>query len=839
MSLIVGIDLGTTNSCIAVPADVDIPGKDRLIADRRLRPFGDALIVTTPDRAPAVPSVVWVGPDGAVLVGLRAKHKARNDLHPPARFFKREMGTDQLIQAGHAELTPVEASAHVLRYLKGMAEDALGVPVERAVITVPAFFDTPAKNDTTRAGELAGLEVEETLIEPVAAALAYTNGIPRPAGSRTFCVYDLGGGTFDTAVVTLDPDSGFDCRAFDGDRFLGGYDFDREIVGWLVGQLPGHRLNFDTEDPAHRQVLAQLTAIAETAKHDLSRFTETEIVDEHAVDLAGEPMSINVPMSRTSFESLIEGALQGTLTHCDRALEKARMTVDGLDDIVMVGGSSRIPFVARLLAEHLGREPRLLNPDLCVAVGAALKAASAAVRSGNLELDQPDVTPPVADVSGRVLPGDALRSVAGVTVTLSSDDGMTELEETTDAAGRFLFPDVPVDEDAENAFSVRVRADGRDIDTRRLVLGRRTGPETEIAGDVLSHDFFVELTSGPYRLVPSETRVPYRTAFTFETARRGVFLSVRIIEDLLPIGDLTVNDLPPDLPEGTPVEVTLEFQPDWTILAEARVPSVGARATAAIELPRRKVPAWTELERRVRELRTSWDGKRGDALPEDVVRVGPMLDHHLAEIEALMAERQDRTKTHHKTLEAETLLLRVRDTEDAGIILGPTLEQFRDAVHDLEEAISELARRNPISASQHRAQVPNVVQAGQAAYEAGDQFDWQRANDLVIERLQAVYRELPMLPIRPDQIRAYALEEIERIRQTAAGHTAGLGGAERSQGEAFIARLDELRQDATTGGDTLEMKGLYRQLQQLKYQIEAWITGGRGPGDVGIKRRGA
>ena len=173
MSMVVGIDLGTTNSCVAVPADADIPGKDALIASRRLRPLGGALIVTDPDLSATTPSVVWIDPAGKPLVGTLAKRKARLAGAPPAMFFKRTMGTGQPVQAGHAELTPTEASAHVLGYLKALATETLSVTVDRAIITVPAFFEMRAKTETTRAGAEAGLEVVETLIEPVAAALAY------------------------------------------------------------------------------------------------------------------------------------------------------------------------------------------------------------------------------------------------------------------------------------------------------------------------------------------------------------------------------------------------------------------------------------------------------------------------------------------------------------------------------------------------------------------------------------------------------------------------------------------------------------------------------------------
>ncbi|MGH4026829.1 MAG: Hsp70 family protein, partial [Pseudonocardiaceae bacterium] len=370
-SITVGIDLGTTNSAVAVHADAELPGKQALIDSGRLRQVGKALVITDSYRSPTTPSAVWLDPSGTPLVGEMAKHKARMPGEPPpARFFKRAMGTDQVVTAGHAQLTAQQASAHVLRYLKDLAEDVLGVPVERAIVTVPAFFEMGAKNATTQAGAAAGLEVVETLIEPVAAALtyAYDRGADM-AESGTFLVYDLGGGTFDASVVSWSADGDFEHVSFDGDRFLGGFDFDNAVVSWICDQLPAYDLALDLADEADRILFSRLLVDAETAKHELSRTPYTTFIMQGATDRAGTPMNINLPFQRRDFDRLIEGKVRGTLDCCDRALRHAAAEPGRLSDVVMVGGSSRIPLVTTLVEHHYGCHPLLIDPDLCVAVG--------------------------------------------------------------------------------------------------------------------------------------------------------------------------------------------------------------------------------------------------------------------------------------------------------------------------------------------------------------------------------------------------------------------------------------------------------------------------------------
>ncbi|MFI6980070.1 Hsp70 family protein [Embleya sp. NPDC050154] len=834
MSIVVGIDLGTTNSCIAIPADAEIPGKAELIAARRLRPVGDSLIVANPDRSPTTPSAVWIDPSGKAIVGQLAKNKARLPGAPPAMFFKRNMGTDQVVTAGHARLTPLEASTHILRHLKQVAEEALGVPVERAVVTVPAFFETRAKNETTRAGQAAGLEVVETLIEPVAAALAYTHERARELTEpQTFLVYDLGGGTFDTSVVTWDPEVGFENRSFSGDRYLGGFDFDRRIVSWIAAQLPEYDLAIDSENPADGKVEAQLLSVAEGAKHDLSRYPETEIVSQYCEDRRGTPMNIGLPIRREEFEEMIADRIRGTLDDCDRALARAGMTAADLDEIVMVGGSSRIPLVATMLTEHFGRGPRLLNPDLCVALGAALKAANVPSRSGHLELDRPEALPPETDIGGRVLAGPALASPAGAQVLLSSDDGRVYLTETADAEGRFLFADVPL-RDGENGFTVQVLAHGREIESRQLTIESDGKPRSDATGDVLAHDFSVELVDGLHVVVRAGTMVPYRTDFRLETASQGSSLRVGLVEGLVPIGEVSIRDLPTDVSVGSTVEVTLEFEAGWTIRAEARLPQVGAEGSAVIDIPRREIPGWPELAERHRQVLTGWAEKRDAIPPADAIRVGPALDRLLAEIAELVRDRIDAGKTHHKILEAETLVQGLRVATTAGSALNPAIGEFEDNLAFLARLADRLVDHDPVEAERFRGAVPGLRATGRAAYAAGNKMDWHLANEAVRDRINAAERMLhggrSPQQFTAAEFQVAVLQEVEYLRRSIQEMDQASAGRHRADADGYLRELDTIAEDAAEVDVRDEAAGnrrlveIYRgRIMPLRARADRWM----------------
>ncbi|MFI9508909.1 Hsp70 family protein [Nocardia sp. NPDC052566] len=785
MSIVAGIDLGTTNCCVAVPADADIPDREALIERRRLRPLGGALIVANPDLSLTTPSAVWISPDGTPLVGALAKRKARLPGSPPAMFFKRNMGTDQPVTAGHATLTPLQASVHLLRHLRTVAQDALGVEIDRAVITVPAYFETSAKTQTTQAGAEAGLEVAETLMEPVAAALAHMHDDERlTAGPRRFLIYDLGGGTFDTSVVSWDPKEGFTSRSFDGDRYLGGYDFDQAIVDWVTAQLPAYDLRFAPGDRMDAERLARLLALAETAKHELSRETATEIISQDLEDRTGLPMNINLPLTRNDFDQMIDGYLRGTLDHCAEALAKAKLTPAELNEIVLVGGSSRIPLVASLLAERFGITPRLSHPELVVAVGAALKAGSLSTRSSLLELENPVPDGTSVDIAGRVL----LPMTDGVEidVVLRSADGTAVRERITSDDGSFLFIDVPLGDDGESAFTVLVLADGREVAAERLAVRKQETRASvpDLVGDILAHDFSVELLDRQLSLiVKAGTKIPHRAYQRLETATRGTTLAVRLYEGWIPIGTVRIRDLPQDVAPGTAVELTLEFAAGWTIHAAVRLPHLDRTATAVIDIPVRQVADWAEIGTRAARARADWRQVRREVHHADAAKAEPEVEQRLAALDTLVEKAQDQAKAHHLLLEAETILQGLLQSKGPEDYMEPPFAEFEENLDELTDLILLLQRDDPAEALPYRVRMDALVSEARAAYDAGDFVTWPRVN----EKVEDLIRELLQIP---------EIREIRVMRATPSAWHGGLHARIASTDTMIRRKYDELSRDS-------------------------------------------
>ena len=367
MSTIVGIDLGTTYSATATLQD----GVPQIV------PHGDERIM---------PSVVGLTPQDTLLVGTPARNQYV--LYPARtiRSIKRQMGQDVRVTLGEREYSPPEISALILRELKQSVEQQLGQPVERAVITVPAYFSDAARQATREAGELAGFIVERIINEPTAAALAY--GLDRSEEQHLVAVYDLGGGTFDVSMVELD--SGVvEVRASHGNTQLGGDDFDERLVELLAQRFIAEH---DLDPRDDQRALARLTRAAEQAKIVLSSQPVAQVREEYLIASGARPLHLDVEIAREEFEELIEVLIEGTLQSFDAALSDAGITADQLDNILLVGGSTRIPLVQRMLHEHTGIEPIIaINPDEAVALGAAVQAA---IIAGELiEAVLVDVTP--------------------------------------------------------------------------------------------------------------------------------------------------------------------------------------------------------------------------------------------------------------------------------------------------------------------------------------------------------------------------------------------------------------------------------------------------------------
>lgn len=351
MSRLVGIDLGTTNSLVAW-LDGDRP---QIIPNRA----GQRM----------TPSVVGLDREDRVLVGLAARNLLLTSPDRAVAEVKRIMGTPQRVNLGSRGYSPTEISGFILKALKEDAERFFGDTVDEAVITVPAYFTDAQRQATKDAGELAGLKVERILNEPTAAALAY--GLDHLDQEQFVMVYDLGGGTFDVSVLEMF-NGVLDVKASAGNSRLGGSDFDQAVVEHLCAEfLAMHGLDLH----ADARAMARLKAAAEQAKVDLSASPSTQVLLPCLAVRDGRPLNMETELSRTRFERLIGDLVRSTLDPVDSALKDARIERTAISDVVLVGGSSRVPMVRQLVAEYFGKEPRTgVHPDEAVALGAAVQA---------------------------------------------------------------------------------------------------------------------------------------------------------------------------------------------------------------------------------------------------------------------------------------------------------------------------------------------------------------------------------------------------------------------------------------------------------------------------------
>ena len=367
MSKIIGIDLGTTNSCVAV-----LEG-------------GVPHVITNPEGNRTTPSVVAFKGDEE-LVGETAKRQAVTNVKNTISSIKRKMGTDEKVEANGKSYTPEEISAKILMKLKSDAESYLGEKVTKAVITVPAYFNDAQRQATKNAGKIAGLDVERIINEPTAAALAY--GIDKQEKTHTVLVYDLGGGTFDVSILELG-DGVFEVKSTAGNNHLGGDDFDQRVMDYLVSEFKKEN-GIDLSND--KMAMQRIKDAAEKAKKDLSGMMSAEISIPFIAQSAEGPLHLNMTLNRAKFEDLNKDLFDSTLDAVHKALNDAKLTNNDIDKVLLVGGSTRIPYIQDLVKKELGKEPsKEVNPDEVVAMGAAIQGG---VLTGEVDdLVLLDVTP--------------------------------------------------------------------------------------------------------------------------------------------------------------------------------------------------------------------------------------------------------------------------------------------------------------------------------------------------------------------------------------------------------------------------------------------------------------
>ena len=380
MGKIIGIDLGTTNSCVSILEN------------------GNVKVIENAEGARTTPSIIAYANDGEILVGQSAKRQAVTNPHNTLYAVKRLIGRrfdeevvqkdiqmvpykivkadngDAWVEVNGQKMAPPQISAEILKKMKKTAEEYLGEPVTEAVITVPAYFNDSQRQATKDAGRIAGLDVKRIINEPTAAALAY--GMDKAKGDRTVIVYDLGGGTFDVSVIEIaevDGEHQFEVLATNGDTFLGGEDFDIRLIDYLVDEFKKESGMNLKGDPLAMQ---RLKEAAEKAKIELSSSQQTDVNLPYITADATGPKHLNVKISRSKLESLVEDLVQRTIEPCRTALKDAGIDVGKIDDVILVGGQTRMPLVQKTVAEFFGKEPRKdVNPDEAVAMGAAIQGA--------------------------------------------------------------------------------------------------------------------------------------------------------------------------------------------------------------------------------------------------------------------------------------------------------------------------------------------------------------------------------------------------------------------------------------------------------------------------------
>ena len=463
MGKIIGIDLGTTNSCVAV-----MDGQQ-----------GKVIENSEGDRT--TPSVVAFAKDDQILVGQSAKRQAitnpTNTLYAIKRLIGRRfkdsvvqrdielvpfklVGSDNgdaWVEVNGRKIAPPEISARVLQKMKKTAEDYLGEDVTEAVITVPAYFNDSQRQATKDAGKIAGLEVKRIINEPTAAALAY--GMGQQRGDRKIAVYDLGGGTFDISIIEIaeiDGETQFEVLATNGDTFLGGEDFDNRLIGYLAGEFEKEHGVDVRKDPLAMQ---RLKEAAEKAKIELSSQQQTEINLPFITADASGPKHLNIRLTRAKLEALVEDLVARTIEPCRTALTDAGLSVGDIKDVILVGGQIRMPKVQEAVRDFFGRDPRRdVNPDEAVALGAAIQAG---VLSGSVrDVLLLDVTPlslgieTLGQVMTRLIDKNTTIPTRANQVFSTADDGQSavtihvlqgERQRASDnkSLGRFDLTDIP------------------------------------------------------------------------------------------------------------------------------------------------------------------------------------------------------------------------------------------------------------------------------------------------------------------------------------------------------------------------------------------------------------
>ncbi|MDT0341982.1 Hsp70 family protein [Streptomyces litchfieldiae] len=847
VSKAVGIDLGTTNSAVAVmnPSDTD------------------TVIHQDPTKAQTTPSAVWRNPrSGDLVVGRKAYARVGSEPEP-ITSVKRLMGTRRTVSLAGQELTPAQVSAEILREMKRQIEgDVTGFDsaaarwvVDRAVVTVPAYFDQPQIEATREAAELAGLRVVDLLHEPTAAASyhCWRSGVR----DGTFLVYDLGGGTFDVSVVRCTAGD-FRVLGISGNTMLGGDDIDGALARHLLGLLKedGWRLDLDvTGDPEDGLRFRRLKSLAEAAKKALTDRTEYMLRDSGTVtDQAGDPVVIDTLIERGELEEVARPIVERTFQYCEEALERAQqeagVRLADVDKVILAGGSTHLPLVRELVAARLcaatrDSEPVYEKVDTVVALGAAVRAAAV----GGLELHDEARTVRVAlrgtavTTSDRAMVGGTVEALdpgvdlAGGYVQLTADD----YEDTADLTpgGGFSFRRVPVTPGAQSLLSFDVfDANGglRASVGRALTHDRAAGPlGSPVTTAICAKPILLEVSRAGRRhrreLIPAMRPLPLKAHFTFSHPGDTDTVEFRLYQQSRQIKVITAN-VPSSTPAGTDIHVDLEMDANLLITVRG---TIGEHPfEGVVELPpERELPGQEQVEELDRGFRDALAYLPAGERNVSHAKMAKARESY----ESAVAEG-DTARAVHEFGQMEEI---VTGLGQPAAELEPPKRDFDKLVAQCDEANRYLGGRAgeldvPHDANEMGRAIETQREQGERAFAAGDQRSYGEAVGALhgyLEHLRnlaskALYKDAPVSDLeRAVGLLSLVLERIEELRALAAA----VGTAEqRATVEDIRRRTADLEPLISRDPQRVQQEAAHelRRLEQLETLLK-----GRGRGAEG------
>ncbi|MDI1451565.1 Hsp70 family protein [Polyangium sp. 6x1] len=846
----VGIDLGTTNSEIAMldPSERDL----HIYADR----FGRR----------TVPSAVAWDPKGeAFLVGHAARQR-RGKTPPPIESIKRKMGQAAKVDVGPHALAPEDVSAKILAELRARMSEHLGkqasegieVRVDRAVITVPAYFDAPQVEATRKAGEMAGLDVIGILQEPTAAAIYHT--WKSRLGDGNFLVYDLGGGTFDVSILRC-LGGEYQVLAIDGDNYLGGDDLDRRFAEKLRGILVtrGYALDLDVRgDEADRQRFGRLVHLAQEIKESLSTSEVVSVGKQDFMqDKNGENVSFEGDIGRAEYENAIGDLVETTITCCERALARSAETssvdLGQIDHVVLVGGSTRVPMVVRRVTEAICKKSRSEKPlqdevDTCVALGAAIHAA----QLGGLRIGETDrkiavsFTTPLVSQGSKIRLGVRVEQApegaaeiailrgfgaqgAGRRPEAPSVDGASGADEIAkvalpDAAGAVVRLDVPLGEEPEHAARIALRSVEREV-LAELPFALYRGDVRPRASalsrpSVVAKDLAIEVVRAGRRerrvLIARGAGLPAEVKSRFFTADQSGAVVLRLLQNRMPIKTLLLT-VPRELPVSTPVDLTLRC--DDAMRMEARAVVAGQELWAQVEPPAapRFDPAGA-VEALLEEAESTSKALWGSSAMS-----------YRAEADMLVAGIREVVATDPDKLQAlcEKLRLLVDWYRgDPNETLSPPMARFEAELDELRRRVYRASGNlYGMDRAAWEKRLAEIEARAMAAYEASDAVAWRRVfNEVQALDETAMQEEFAQMRLddpayleRRLRNERYYAQSVERKLVDFVPSSSDVGPMQVSERDKLVAQLHEkvLEPLKNLTSDTNDAAALRRKLEAI------------------------